>query len=583
MDAVLRVLYSLRFCHNSLAPVNRLPSEILTRVFSLLQMLDPIRSLDYSKPATGYNIDIGWLRATHVCCQWRIAAVGDPCLWSNIHVSSGARWTDAFLHRAQMAPIMFNAAHLVKPTRSIDVASAVVSHLCHMRELRISAIISGELASILPLLRTAAPVLEKALVCNTDWFPNQAGLYTESPALPANLFDRTAPRLQELKVSDCGFFWSSISFASLVNLDVEFLSKTNIQNTSNSEFNDFNACLCALAGMPMLESLRLDCALPKLPLGAAFDTLPAVTLPNVGKFILVDDVLECAVTLQHISTPVLKGEDMHICCTVNTAAGRGANLMHPWIASRLCAASPICSGATSIRCWDDGFGLSVSDHCTHSPALQRIGSDADSTDSESGPGHAPAMGTPFLQISFEGSETFTEIRGVLQLLPLGYLEVFQVSGEDSFRMGYQHLFTAFRGCETVRHVRLAGGFARDFIRLGTFGFLFPATDSVTFEDVDFTVGKLSTGIHIACSSRRVQQIHLLDCRTDEQMRNRMARRVPEVFWDGVSDSGHWGSKDDDNEDDEDDEDGEDGEDEEEDDDEVDDDDGDDDEDDDEDD
>ncbi|KAA1479409.1 hypothetical protein DENSPDRAFT_789182, partial [Dentipellis sp. KUC8613] len=104
MDAVVQMLYSLRFHYNSLAPVNRLPSEVLIHILTFLERIDPPRSIDWSKAATGDNIDIGWLHATHVCRQWRIAALGYPCLWSDIYVRSGARWTEAYLHRAQMAP-----------------------------------------------------------------------------------------------------------------------------------------------------------------------------------------------------------------------------------------------------------------------------------------------------------------------------------------------------------------------------------------------------------------------------------------------------------------------------------------------
>ncbi|KAA1477610.1 hypothetical protein DENSPDRAFT_885239 [Dentipellis sp. KUC8613] len=420
---------------------------------------------------------------------------------------------------------------------------------------------SRKLASILPALCTAAPILERAVFHNTDWPPEEAGVRTDAPALPANLFDRTAPRLRELDLSECGFLWSSISFASLVKLDIALLSRTNVQSTSNSKFDGFNACLCALASMPMLESLRLEYGLPELPLSpaAAFDALPTITLPNIHRFILTDSVLECAVALQHISTPALKGEDLSVCCTVDTAAGHGTNLIQPWIASRLHAASSVSAGSTSIQCQEGGFSLRVSDHRTFSPALQRIAVDTDPTEPEPGPVHAPAMGAPFLQISFRGfvdDEAAREIRDVIQLLPLECLEVLILSGKDHFRMGRQQLSTAFRGCAAVRHVRLVGAFATDFIRGGGFSFEFPAAKSVTLEHVDFISDELFLGVIIAGYFGPVQRFHLLDSRTDKQIRVRMARYAPEIFWDGMSDPGFWESElqyDDDDGNDEDDE------------------------------
>ncbi|TFY52272.1 hypothetical protein EVG20_g10622 [Dentipellis fragilis] len=551
MDAVVRMLYSLRFYYNSLAPVNRLPPEVLTRVFSFLQVLDPPRNLDHAKRAVPYNI--GWLRVTHICRQWRIAALGYPRLWSNIRVSLGTNWMNTFLHRAQMAPIVFSTAGLSVTERHSDVASTLASNLCRMRELRVSALTSAELAAVFWTLDTAAPVLEKASLRTTVSYWDFALMESGMPALPANLFNSAAPRLRELRISGFSAFWLSIPFRSLVSLNVDNYFRNDGQGASDSQLRDFDACLGALAGMSMLESLRLKYALPELSLGAAFHALPTITLPYVRKFSLSDHVLECAVALQHISTPALKEGDMHVRCTVNTAAGRGVDLIHPWIISRLPAISSICSGSTSIYCWEGGFTLCVSDHCTSSPALEKIGADADSVNSEPGPFYAPAMGTPFLQLSLDGfadTEAAIEIRNTIGLLPPGCLESLKLSGRRAFRVESQYWIVAFGGCDAVRHVTLVGNFAGAFIQIqaATREHLFATVDSVTLQDLDFTVEELILDLQIAWHNETARIVYLLRCRISREVREWMVRRVPRVFWDGVSDSGRWNSENDDDED-----------------------------------
>lgn len=62
----------LKTRRNELAPVSKLPDEILLQIFVVLRDSTDLR------PAN-------WLRVMHVCQYWRHIAVGSPPLWTRLH------------------------------------------------------------------------------------------------------------------------------------------------------------------------------------------------------------------------------------------------------------------------------------------------------------------------------------------------------------------------------------------------------------------------------------------------------------------------------------------------------------------
>jgi len=95
----IRALKSRR---NALAPISRLPLEILAAIFFLLSS-----SAWDDRDEAGY---LAWIRVTHVCGRWRDTALNLPCLWSHI---SFTKLTPAavaeILARAKMAPLHLEA------------------------------------------------------------------------------------------------------------------------------------------------------------------------------------------------------------------------------------------------------------------------------------------------------------------------------------------------------------------------------------------------------------------------------------------------------------------------------------------
>ncbi|KAI0686651.1 hypothetical protein BC835DRAFT_451765 [Cytidiella melzeri] len=83
------LLLNIRYVQNRLAPVNRLPSELLGVIFE--QMMDshlPAKAISYRK------IGCQWPVAQSVCRHWRSTAVHTPMLWTyiEVHDSHSTMW-----------------------------------------------------------------------------------------------------------------------------------------------------------------------------------------------------------------------------------------------------------------------------------------------------------------------------------------------------------------------------------------------------------------------------------------------------------------------------------------------------------
>ncbi|KAI0713477.1 hypothetical protein C8Q76DRAFT_583180, partial [Earliella scabrosa] len=75
----------LRGVRNTGSKINRIPTELLVRIFSVLA-------------AQNHNEDL--VHITHVCRAWRSIAVDNPHLWTHISITHPDK-TDTFLARAK--------------------------------------------------------------------------------------------------------------------------------------------------------------------------------------------------------------------------------------------------------------------------------------------------------------------------------------------------------------------------------------------------------------------------------------------------------------------------------------------------
>jgi len=123
---------------NSLAPINKLPPEILALVVTFL---GPGRYLIY---------------ATAVCQRWRTALLSFPRLWSRIPFSSGQVQFETYLARSKCAPLEVQLRppyfHLLK---------SLAPHAFRLVSLAVQVVASSDVRQIANYVRTTVPTIPK--------------------------------------------------------------------------------------------------------------------------------------------------------------------------------------------------------------------------------------------------------------------------------------------------------------------------------------------------------------------------------------------------------------------------------------
>ncbi|KAI0281242.1 hypothetical protein BGY98DRAFT_1075479 [Russula aff. rugulosa BPL654] len=91
---------TLKSRHNELAPISRLPCELLATIFSFL-------SIFAWNERSGV---LAWIYVTLVCRRWRETALNHPRLWSHINLTELTLvGMVEILSRAKMAPLNLEA------------------------------------------------------------------------------------------------------------------------------------------------------------------------------------------------------------------------------------------------------------------------------------------------------------------------------------------------------------------------------------------------------------------------------------------------------------------------------------------
>ena len=115
---------------NLLAPVSRLPLEIVLLVFAYVKDAGT-REFKENYGINGANRR-DWIRLTHIFRLWREIALCAPSLWSNIHISKrDYKWANAMLQRSQHIPlnVCVNFEGFTRRTRKYKDIDAALSIL----------------------------------------------------------------------------------------------------------------------------------------------------------------------------------------------------------------------------------------------------------------------------------------------------------------------------------------------------------------------------------------------------------------------------------------------------------------------
>ena len=275
----------LKTRRNALAPVSRLPNELLYKIFTTFAGLE---QSDYIN-----GTDISWIRPiTAVCSHWRAVALECPRLWSSI-IFSRPSWAAEMLKRSKMAPLIIKADLTYLTPKMVDAVQMALQHVSRIRELHLTAS-KATMEKLIDNLNEPAPLLQSLCLSNPRY---SHFLLDDGYTLPVNLFEHGRHHLQRLELVKCNVKWDSPLLNGLIHV--------KLHKTSTMSRPSIAQLLGALERMPRLETLDMEDSLPFLSddASATYDSGRVVNLSCLSLLRLSSGTLEIAFLLRHLSYP----------------------------------------------------------------------------------------------------------------------------------------------------------------------------------------------------------------------------------------------------------------------------------------
>ncbi|CAK5283099.1 unnamed protein product [Mycena citricolor] len=283
---------ALQTRRNALAPISRLPPEVLSRVFLCLVLSD--------------SYSVRWTREiSHVCRQWRAVALEFPWVWSYPSFRH-LDWAEEMLERSKSALLTIKFHEVYTPPRMIDLLTRALSQVSRLGELDFD--VKDRLAQLglLVNMTDPAPFLHTLHLEAT-------GHYGGPLSLPATFLGGDTPRLRRVDLTGFAIAWDSPLLRNLTRLRVvHFARQESTLSMTMKELLD------ALDHMPLLESLELKNILPPI----AVQARPRVLLAHLESLELADNVEECCGILSQMTYP--SSAKVHVACF-----GEKASSCHP--------------------------------------------------------------------------------------------------------------------------------------------------------------------------------------------------------------------------------------------------------------
>ena len=170
---------------NSLAPINRIPPEVLSLIPD-----------NFDEDGSDKTL----IALTHVCHGWRDTFISRSSLWTRLDFADIDK-TRTYIQRSQSSPLAFHFFNY----KVIDDAFALV--IPHVRRLKSLTIRALRRPSVLEHLRCRAPLLEELdihFLCDL--------------VLEDTLFDGDLSSLRELRLSEVIAPWKNLANLRVIHL-----------------------------------------------------------------------------------------------------------------------------------------------------------------------------------------------------------------------------------------------------------------------------------------------------------------------------------------------------------------------------
>jgi len=271
---------------NNLAPISKIPVELLSYIFSLVQR-------KCRRESRG-NLD--WVVVTHICQRWRNIALDNPTLWVYVP-SHRPNWIPEMTRRSKSAMLKIKLnAQSFSPSRFSALQTFLAAHLPRVRSISVyppfpPEILLQRLFQDLPARSTRC--LEHLNLQYPLGYP-----HTSNPTLFVDKVLMDSPCLKKLKTFGA-LDWSLKILTNLTHLILYHDGRTVVGGPpTQSEF------LNALARMPALRILHLH----NVPLPAPTEEFPSkpsniVHMSQLQSILLSASAPTVCNIFRHISLP----------------------------------------------------------------------------------------------------------------------------------------------------------------------------------------------------------------------------------------------------------------------------------------
>ena len=311
MDTARHLTDTLLLHCNAVAPISALPPELLARIFRFHALVEP--------PWPGRQ-NLGWIRVTHVCRQWRQVALDDSSLWATFTgYWPSAELMSESLVRARNAPLDIDFEFAT----SLQSLSKFIPHISHIRELRLRNLSPHHSQGIQEIFALDAPILEhfELALDPGSYFPVMFITYRELAG--TTLFNGRTPKLRTLSLTQISIPWSLIPRGQLTQLEITLFEEMSTADISPTV--DLNQLIDLLINSPELEDLVLEFCLTSMLFQVTHEQ--PIHLPRLSRLRLSGSTFNVTNLLSLLRLPSSATLCLHCCISEDPSTYPGHSIL----------------------------------------------------------------------------------------------------------------------------------------------------------------------------------------------------------------------------------------------------------------
>ena len=430
-------------CHNGLMPISLLPPEVLARVFRFLVL---------EEPPCSRELDLGRIRATHVCRFWRQVALGDSSLWATISgIPTDTELISEMLARSRDAPLDISIdldLHFDIDGPFREVLLVFLPHLPRTRKLRLYNLSMFHWDIIQSIYSREAPALEhfelKFSIASPVVFQDLGEM---------TLFKGRAPRLRTLLLSHVLVTWSIIPRDQLTHLKIILFEEVStIYIPPAVEFGVSEQFIDLLVNCTGLETLALEHCLPSQL--AQLSHGQTIYLPRLSRLCLSGSSSRITNLMKMLKLP--SSTTLHLRCISENTLTHDDHLLLPIVSAKLHSPAPVEFQTLSVTVTSNkkfSFEVTASTILPSQRSCQPQDFEGD------------LDGDAEFVLSFDGLrlDNYSDLlEEVCEMLPISNIEFLSISSfyiSDSVNW-----VRLFEHCTKVATIQAVGGGTSSFVR-----------------------------------------------------------------------------------------------------------------------